>query len=183
MKKIYITLMLALFSTSVSAVPYEYPDTTGAKTPSPGTYIGLGFGSGDYGFGLSKSSPFELIGGYDVNSKTSIEVSYIDFGEADDGIPPVFRFDASALAFGVLYKIPANENFDVEFKIGLNLWDIELSIDGIGVVFTDSGTGLFYGVGASTNINDKLRLGARYISYDVDGDPISVISLNLFVGL
>lgn len=170
MKKQLFTLMgLLCFCTSAMAAPL---------------YFGGGFGKVDYDTpNFDNPTGVELIVGSDINHNLSIEASYIDFGEADDGIPPVWRINATGLTVGALVKAPVSQNLDFFLKLGLNSWDAELTEDGFGVLATDDGTDTFYGIGATLYMNNNISLGARYNVYDFDGDDVTMFSINLFVGI
>lgn len=169
-KKSYLTIALLCASTNVMA----------------SGYVGAAFGTVDMGLDSISSfddpTGFELILGSKVNQNLSLEASYIDFGEASDGIAPVWRVNSSTLAFGALATAPLSESFDVFMKFGLHMWDAEISQDGFGVFAEDDGTDLFYGIGATMKVNQNLSLGARYNSYDMDGDDVTMFSLNAQIG-
>ena len=169
-KNLYLSIALLCFCTNTMAA----------------WYVGGGVGKVDYDAGAISSFDdpigFELIVGNDLNRNFSFEASYIDFGEADDGIFPNWRLSATGLTLGALIKAPVNQDFDVFFKLGLNSWDIELKQDGFGLIGEDDGTDIFYGVGASIKVNNQVSLGARYNVYDFDGDDITMLSLNLLIG-
>lgn len=169
-KKSYLTIALLCASTNVMA----------------SGYVGAAFGTVDMGLDSISSfddpTGFELFLGTRVNQNLSIEAALIGFGEASDGIAPVWRVNSSTLAFGALAIAPVNENFDVFMKVGLHLWNAEISQDGYGVFAEDDGTDFFYGVGATMKVNQNLSLGARYNSYDMDGDDVTMFSLNAQIG-
>ncbi|MDH5571856.1 MAG: porin family protein [Gammaproteobacteria bacterium] len=142
-------------------------------------YIGGGVGSVDIDVsGFDDPTGFELMIGKEISSNLSIEASFIDFGESSDGIAPQWRVTGNSLAFGALAKAPINEGFDVFLKVGLHMWDAELTEDGFGLLAEDDGTDIFYGIGAIFNVNNKFSLDARYNSYDMDGDDVTMFSLN-----
>jgi len=164
MKKVsYITVALLCTSTNVMA----------------SGYIGFGAGSIDIGVdGFDDPAGFELSIGAEVNNNLSLEASFIDFGESSDGIVPQWRVTLNTLAFGALAKAQVNDDFDVFFKVGLHMWDGELKEDGFGLLEKNDGTDIFYGVGATMKVNQKVSFGARYNSYDMDGDDVTIFSLN-----
>ena len=146
-------------------------------------HIGFGVGTVDIdASGFDDPTGFELNIGTEVNKNLSVEVSYINFGESSDDILPKWRVTLNTLAFGVLAKAPVNNGFDVFFKAGLHMWDAELKEDGFGLIGEDDGTDMFYGIGALLHFNNKFSLGARYNSYDMDGDDIKMLSINAQVG-
>lgn len=162
MKKTYLATVLCIASGNALAGPY----------------IGAGLGDVDAGPGLSSPTGFELMIGTDITPNVSVEASYVDFGRPNDGIPPVWRYDADSLAFGGLLTAPLSPELDVFFKLGLHMWDLSVSEDGFGTFFTDEGTDIFYGFGARFELNSQFSIGGRYMSYDFDGEDIDVLSIN-----
>ena len=142
-------------------------------------YVGIGFGETDYDV-----SPFddpdgiEIYLGFESNENLGFEFGIVDFGEADDGIPPEWHLEADSLAFSLLGKAPVGEKAEVFFQFGLHLWDAELSEDGFGVLAEDDGSDIFYGFGFRGNITDKVGLGLRYNNYDFGGEDVTRLSLN-----
>ena len=173
MKKQLFTLIgLLCFCTSIMAGPW---------------YLGGGFGKVDYDADEISSfddpTGIELIVGNAITRNISVEGSYIDFGEANDGIAPNWRLSATGLTVGALFNFPVNEKLDLFFKLGLNSWDAELKEDGFGTLGEDDGTDTFYGIGAAIKMDNNISLGARYNTYDFDGDDVTMLSINLFVGI
>ena len=167
-----ICLTIALLSTCTYA---------GADVMDTG-YIGLGFGSVDYGAESTSNfddpAGFELMLGKEISRNLSFEISYIDFGEADDGIAPVQRLDGDTITVGALLRGKVGKTADVFLKLGMHSWDIELTQDGAGVIGRDDGTDIFYGFGVSVKTTDNLSIGARYNVYDLDGDDVTMLSIN-----
>ena len=145
-------------------------------------YIGLGFGTVDYD--IESTSDFdnpmgyELIIGKEVSRNVSFELSYIDFGESDNGATPAHNLEASAITAGVLLRGKLGKTADVFVKFGLQGWDSEITQDGAGVIASKDGTDLFYGLGAMVKVTQGISLGARYNIYDFDGDDVSMLSFN-----
>ena len=148
-------------------------------------YFGGGVGKVDYD--ADEISSFdnpvgiELIVGGDINRNLSFEASYIDFGEANDGIAPNWRLSATGLTVGALFKAPVNQNVDLFVKLGLNSWDEEFTEDGFGIFGRNDGTDIFYGIGAAVWMSNNISLGARYNVYDFDGYDVTMFTVNLFV--
>lgn len=153
-------------------------------------YIGGSIGRVDYGLeeasSFDTSMGFELIVGNRVNRNLAIEASYIDFGEADDGIPPVWRVDMESLAFGALLNAPVAESLDMFVKFGVHIWDAEVAEDGFGVIAKDDGNDLFVGFGAAVKVDRNISIGARYNLYQYEiapfDDEASMLLLNVLVG-
>jgi len=149
-------------------------------------YIGVGFGSVDYsGDAVSKfDSPagFELMLGKEISRNLSFELSYIDFGDADDGATPLRHLESDAFTAGALLGGKIGKTADVFIKLGMFSWDSEISQDGSGVIAKDDGTNIFYGFGAAVKASDSIKIGARYNIYDFDGDDVKVLTINAQLG-
>lgn len=149
-------------------------------------YIGLGIGSVDYGAesisSFNDPTGFELIGGKEISRNLSFEVSYIDFGEADDGKTPLRRLEGDAFTVGALLRAKAGKTADVFIKLGMLSWDREVTQEGSGVIGRADGTDVFYGFGVSVKTTDNLSIGARYNVYDFDGDDVTMLSINAQLG-
>lgn len=171
-RQLCLSLALLCICTSTVAAPW---------------YFGGGFGNVDYDadYVSSFNNPvgIELIIGNSISRNFSFEASYIDFGEANDHIPPNWRLSATGLTVGALFKAPVGMNLDLLFKLGLNSWDGEIKEDGYGIIDTNDGTDMFYGIGAEIHTYNNIRIGARYNTYDFNGDDVTMFSINLFVGI
>lgn len=149
-------------------------------------YIGLGVGSVDYDADAISSfndpTGFEFILGKEINRNLSFEISYIDFGEADDGATPLRRLEGDAFTVGALLGGTVGKTTAVFVKLGMLSWDREATQDGTGVIARDDGTDIFYGFGVKVKATESLGIGARYNVYDFDGDDVSMLSINAELG-
>jgi hypothetical protein len=146
-------------------------------------YVGLGVGSIDYDLpGFGNATGFELLAGTEINRNLSFEFSFIDFGESDDGMPPVWRLTGDGITAGALIRAKAGRTADVFFKLGMFSWDIEIKQDGFGTIFMDDGTDIFYGFGVMVKTTDNFSVGARYNIYDADDTDVDVLSIHAQVG-
>ena len=145
-------------------------------------YIGLGFGSVDYGIDSNSNfddpTGFELILGKEISRNVSFELSYLDFGKADNGTIPVRHLEADAITAGALLRGKLGKTADVFLKLGMHAWDSEMTQDGAGIIASNDGTDMFYGFGAMVKTTDNLSIGARYNVYDFDGDDVTMFSIN-----
>ena len=171
-----LCLTIALLSTCTYA---------GADVSDTG-YIGLGIGSVDYDAESTSNfddpTGFELMVGKEISRNLSFELSYLDFGEADNGTAPVRRLEGKTITAGVLLRAKAGSAADVFVKLGMHSWDRDLTEDGAGVIAKDDGTDIFYGLGVMVKATDKLSFGARYNVYDFDGDDVTMLSINAQLG-
>ena len=145
-------------------------------------YAMIGMGKTDYDAGAISTfddpTGFEFVAGFDTSDRISVEIGIVQFGEADDGIPPEWHLEADGIVISGLYKTDVGENAEVFVQLGLNMWDAELSEDGFGVFAEDDGTDIFYGIGLNFMTSEKLGLGVRYNIYDFDGDNVTRFTFN-----
>lgn len=149
-------------------------------------YIGIGYGETDYDAGslstFDDPDGIELFAGIRYSENLGFEFGIVNFGEADDGIPPEWHLEADSLAFSLLGIAPIGPRSEVFFQLGLHMWDIELSEDGTGKLADDDGNDIFYGIGFRANVTDKVGLGIRYNVYDFDGDDVTRLNFNAQIG-
>jgi opacity protein-like surface antigen len=145
-------------------------------------YVGIGYGETDYDAGgisdFDDPTGAEFFIGYKSSENLGFEIGYVNFGEADDGLPPEWHLEADSLAFSLLGIAPMGASSEVFFQLGFHMWDAELSEDGFGVFAEDDGTDIFYGLGFRVNITEKVGLGLRYNNYDFDGEDVTRFTLN-----
>jgi hypothetical protein len=152
-----------------------------ASAADNGVYLGASLGRANFDIdqGLLEidddDTGFKVIAGIRPLDWLAIEGSYVDFGEAREGILSV---DNDAIsAFGVLFLSlgPA----DVFGKIGLVKSDASVRVDNLGEVLEEDGTDPAYGIGVQFRL---LSLGVRaeYELYDVDNvEDLSLFSIGV----
>lgn len=170
MKKNLMALAVAgLFSVNAFAVePYIQAqvgqseiDTGSSISDDKDTYLSFGVG-----FGVSDNLAFE--------------VSYKDFGEAQDkysctnGVASttcVETFEATAISFAAVGILPIGPSAELFGKIGLDMWDgdYEFEAQGYGSDSeSDDGTDLFYAIGAAFNITESTDIHIEYQKHEFD---------------
>lgn len=143
-------------------------------------YIGANIGQADYDIGgFDDPTSWTILAGYNINEYFAAEISYTDFGEADDDITPIWTIDADAVAAALVATYPINEKFGVFAKLGAISWDATLEEQGYGEIASDDGTDLLYGFGLRYAISPAVDIVGQYLIADVDEDDIS----NLTIGL
>ncbi len=73
--------------------------------------------------------------------------------------------------------MPVNEQVDLFAKAGMYMWDVSVSEAGFGEFYSEDGTDLSYGFGASINLAKQFSLIFEYQKFDVDDEDVSNISL------
>jgi hypothetical protein len=173
-----LSLTIALLSASAMVSTTAIAENT--------MYIGLGVGSVDYGAesisDFDDPAGYELIAGADISRNVSFELSYIDFGKADNGTTPALHLEGDAFTAGALLKAKLGKTADVFLKLGMLSWDKEVTRDGTGVIGKADGTDFLYGFGVMVKATQNLSIGARYNVYDFDGDDVTMLSVNAQLG-
>jgi hypothetical protein len=149
-------------------------------------YIGAGIGSVDYDAksisNFDDPTGFELLLGKDISRNLSLELSYIDFGKADNDTSPARHLEGDAITAGALLKAKIGKATDVFLKLGMHSWDREVTQDGSGVIGSDDGIDILYGFGVMVKATANFGVGARYNVYDFDGDDVTMLSINAQLG-
>jgi opacity protein-like surface antigen len=177
--------MIRRFSLTIASLCISVAASSMAKADDT-LYIGLGIGSVDYGAesisDFDDPTGYELIAGTEVSRNLSLELSYIDFGKADNGTTPALHLEGDAFTVGALLRAKVGKTADVFLKLGMLSWDREITRDGSGVIGKDDGTDILYGFGVMVKATQSLSIGARYNVYDFDGDDVTMLSVNAQLG-
>lgn len=147
-------------------------------------YVGIGFGETDYDVpNFDDPTGIEIYGGFKSSENLGFEVGYVDFGEADDGIPPEWHLEADSIAFSLLGIAPVAPSAEIFFQFGLHMWDAELTEDGFGVLAEDDGNDIFFGFGFRATVTERFGVGLRYNNYDFDGDDVTRLNFNAQIAI
>jgi len=142
-----------------------------------GGYIGASIGRTDVDVTtFDDGTSIALVGGYRVNENLAVEGSYINLGDSDDGIAPVWTIEADGLNFSVVGIAPVNPKMDVFAKAGMFMWDLTVDEAGFGQFYSNDGTDLSIGIGAYVNLENQIGLIFEYQKFDVDDEDFSNIS-------
>ena len=144
------------------------------------TYVGVGVGSTDYDIdNYDDPTGLTLYLGERVSENLAIEAFYTDFGTAEDEIVGEVEINATSFGAGVLMGAQPNEGIHLFVNMGIQAWDAEVESDILNLREKQDGSDIYYGFGGSFDIAPGLALGARYTRYDLDGDDISLATVNL----
>ena len=131
-------------------------------------YLGGTAGKVDYSDDeLNSPTGFEIKLGGRVHRNLALELSYIDFGDAEDDLEPVWEYSTDAVALAALAIYPLSKVFELNIRVGGHHWDTQVHEAGFGKVADLSGTDLHYGVGMGFKPSEHLQLGLNYIRYEV----------------
>lgn len=146
-------------------------------------YFGAGIGKVDYDLGyFDDPTGIQLFIGNRINQNIAIEAGYIDFGDSEDGIPPVWTLSAKSFRFGGKFIAPLAGGADIFIQGGLHFWDAEVTEDGFGTISEDDGSDLYYGFGGKFGLTPNLGLGLEYTIYNLDEVEVSYFGANLEFG-
>jgi len=176
MKLIRITTFAIIFSVLAFATP--------ALAQNVGPYFSLSIGQSDYDTDISdfdKGTSFSFGIGYSVSQNFALDLSYINFGDAEDGIFPVWTLSADALVASVIGKIPFNQSVSGYGKIGFAKWDAELEDELLGTLGTQDGTDLTLGFGLLFTVNQQLSGFVQYQMFELDAADVDIDNLSIGV--
>ena len=144
------------------------------------TYIGVGVGTTDYGIEeFDDPTGLTLYLGSQASANVAFEVSYTDFGTAEDRFFNDVDLNISTLGAGILMGAEAGPGARLFATVGLHAWDGEITSETLPYYEQDSGSDIYYGFGGSFDIAPGLAVGARYVKYDIEEDDISLATINL----
>jgi hypothetical protein len=182
----------------------EYSDATATE----GAVVGLrslhlkgGVGAAKYDSSTDKDSRFsgnvdeEVIagsvgGGIFVHKNVSVEASYVQFGDLDykgtwQGTADRGSVETSGIEVGATGHWPIQNNcrpVNVLGRAGFFYWDSDESevFGGVPSTLSDSGSGLFFGLGAETSISKTLDARFEWTHYlDVADDDMDALFFHL----
>ena len=146
-------------------------------------YFGVGLGKVDYDLGsFDNPTGFQLFIGNRLNENIAIEAGYVNFGDSEDGIPPVWTLSADSLRFGGKFIAPLTGGVEIFVQGGLHFWDAEITEEGFGTIAKDDGSDLYYGFGGKFGLSRNLGLGLEYTLYNLDEEEASYLGANLEFG-
>ena len=158
--------------------------TVSAKDVGP--YVNANIGKTDVDVDMldfDKGTSFSFGVGYSFNKHVSVEANYIDFGDMEDDIDPVFTLSGDALVVSAIGKIPFSDNFSGFARLGFFSWDAEVNAAGFGEIASDDGTDLTYGLGLLIDFNENISGLIQYQKFDFETDGEDIDADNLSLGL
>ena len=132
-------------------------------------YFGAGIGSAD--IEGEDDTSFKIYGGFRNPNNFGFEAAYHDLGKQEE---TALGVTASAEATGIELSgvgyLPVSPTIDFFGKLGLLMWDMDLTLTGFPNV-SDDGSDFIYGLGVQYNSPDNfsLRLELQKATLDVSG--------------
>ncbi|MEI7430578.1 MAG: outer membrane beta-barrel protein [Betaproteobacteria bacterium] len=182
--------------------------SSGAFAADNGPFVEAAIGASKFnvdnssGWNMSKNdTSWNILGGYMVNKYVGLEAGYLDLGKVSGSIsgnlsgnlygkPLVVNgaVNASGTAkgwlLGVRGVLPINEQFSLNARAGVYLWNSDLNASvsaagtwgGSAIAANGSasksytGSDAYYGIGAKYNVNKQVAIGLGYAKYKLGGD-------------
>lgn len=133
---------------------------------------------------------WKAFAGYRIMKYLAVEGAYTNFGEATatsiitaPGAGVVnSKIEAESWTVSALGILPLGDKFSLFARLGVNLWDIDVSATGTGTGGTasasdsDDGTDWVYGVGAAYNLTKNLSVRGEWERYDFDDGDVDLLS-------
>ena len=165
MKKLIFAMMAAAAAMSAAH----------AQTP----YAGIAVASSDHNFKIGGATnvdgdgykpSLKVFGGVDLNPTWGLEAGYTDLRKA--GVTYNYGSGAGAASadgkrayLAAKGTMPLNEQVSLYGKLGAGYQKTELHASSFGLSRSDSDTGVYAGVGAQYNLNQKVALTLEYERY------------------
>jgi OOP family OmpA-OmpF porin len=161
-----------------------------------GWYIGGAYGMSSFSVdtaGIPSSvtvddsdTGFKIFGGFQFNKHLGAEIGYVDFGKVGFsgsalGIPVTGDTGVTAYTIAGVGTLPLNESFALFGKVGMFSWTAKgnASAGGVSISADDSGSDVFYGIGARYNMNKNWGLTLELEQYDSSDDSVMLTSLGV----
>ena len=143
-----------------------------------GGYIGVSVGQTDLDVsGFDDGDSLAFAAGYRINENFALEASYLDLGDSEDDIDPVWTVESDGFNFAVVGIIPVGEMVEIFGKAGVLMWDLSVSEAGYGEFYSEDGNDISLGFGATVNFTKQFAMVFEYQSFEIDDEDVSNISL------
>lgn len=123
------------------------------------------------------STSFSVGAGIKANDNFALELSYLDLGDSDDGIPPVWTITANGFTLTAMGIAPVNDNFSVYANAGMFKWDFEVDEEGTGQIYEKDGSDAIYGVGFEYVQNQQFGLNFELLKTEIDNEDVDNLSV------
>jgi hypothetical protein len=153
-----------------------------AQAQETGAYLDASVGRRDIGeSGWDNGTSFSFGAGYSFSDYISAEARYIDFGEFDDDVPPIWTLSGDAFVVDLVASYPLSDRVSIFAKLGFFSWDVELTEAGFGELASDDGTDLTYGAGFAFSFTDQFSsyLQFKRYAFEVDGEDVDLDDIGI----
>jgi OmpA-OmpF porin, OOP family len=168
------------FALIAFALAFSLPAATHAQ--ETGAYLDASIGRSDINeSGWDNGTSFSFGAGYSFNEFISAEARYIDFGEFDDDVAPVWTLSGDAFVVDLVASYPLSDRVSVFAKLGFFSWDAEVTQAGFGELASDDGTDLTYGAGLAYSFTDRFSSYFQFKRYafEVDDEDLDLDDIGI----
>lgn len=138
---------------------------------------------------------FRVALGFAATENLTFEVGYLDLGEAtaegtSDGTgvfwtagPVGLKAAVDGYDLGFVGRMPTSETFALMARVGVLLWDLEVSLEDGGGTFSgsDDGNDVYFGLGAEFSVSPTVGFRGEFTRYSVDDFDIDALSLSAII--
>ncbi|MDP1924000.1 MAG: TonB-dependent receptor [Thiobacillus sp.] len=135
---------------------------------------------------------WKLFAGYRIMKYLAVEGAYTNLGEASANsiitAPPGVvnaTVEGEAWTVSALGILPIGDKFSLFGRLGVNIWNVDVSATGTNsgatatVAGSDDGTDMVYGVGAAYRFTDNLSLRGEWERYDFGDTDVDLLSAGI----
>lgn len=136
---------------------------------------------------------WKFYGGYEINKHFAVEGGYLalqdEYANVTTTAPVAgtsrLSLQSETWMLAAKGAFPVTRNLSLFAKLGANFWDQKLittnttsftPTQGAQSSVSDSGTGLYYGVGANYDMGDYFSLRAEWERFDIDGAKVDAVT-------
>lgn len=133
---------------------------------------------------------WKLFAGYRFMKNFALEGAYTNFGtfSARSAITAPSAgvvntdVDLEAWTVSAVGILPIGDHFSVFGRLGVNVWNVDVSATGTGsggtarAAVSEDGTNVVYGLGAAYAVSKNLGVRAEWERYDFDGTDVDLLS-------
>lgn len=141
---------------------------------------------------------FRIALGFAASDNLAFEIGYVDLGEAtadgtsDGSSAGIGGWSAGPVGvtaavdgydLGFSGRMPTSETFALTARVGVLLWDLEVTVEDGGSTFSgsDDGNDVYFGLGAELSVSPTVGFRGDFIRYSVDDIDIDSLSLSAVI--
>ena len=143
-------------------------------------YVGASVGVTEIDLhGYDETTSYSITGGLDISQYFAVELSYIDLGDFDDDIAPVWTVSADGYNAAVVGRLPVTDQISLFAKFGAFAWEADLKEEGFGHLDDDEGVDYSAALGMNVALSPNLELNAQYMRIDMDITEVDNVSAGI----
>ena len=130
------------------------------------------------------STGYQILAGYRINRFVGFEAAWKDFGEVKGntvvmGVPASASAEADGFSIAINGYIPVTEKIAIRGQLGSVSWDAQgnINVGGVPMSDSDSGSDVFWGIGADFDLAGVITLYGQYTAYELDDVDFNSIGI------